>query len=73
VPLGTPHADHAQRFKELEDAISVDVVQGSLPRTGWSFDDSAPGAMGDAVNGFKDLREAYFASDDGTMNSTGSN
>ena len=50
-------------LKGLEDAISFDVVHPLLPRTGWSFDDSAPGATGDSINDFGDLREAYMTSD----------
>ena len=52
----------ARKLKGLEDAISFDVVDPVLPDTGWSFDDSAPGATGDTINGFRDLREAYLNS-----------
>ena len=52
----------ARKLKGLEDAISFDVVDPVLPNTGWSFDDSAPGATGDTINGFRDLREAYLTS-----------
>ena len=52
----------ARKLKGLEDAISFDVVDPVLPDTGWSFDDSAPGATGDTINGFRDLREAYLTS-----------
>ncbi len=51
-----------RKLKGLEDAISFDVVDPVLPNTGWSFDNSAPGATGDTVNGFRDLREAYSTS-----------
>ncbi len=52
----------ARRLKGLDAAISYDVVDPLLPNTGWSFDDSAPGATGDTINGFRDLREVYSAS-----------
>jgi putative glutathione S-transferase len=51
-----------RKLKGLEDAVSFDVVHPVLPNTGWSFDDSAPGATGDTVNGFRDLREVYLTS-----------
>ena len=51
-----------RKLKGLQEAISFDVVDPVLPNTGWSFDDSAPGATGDTVNGFRDLREAYSTS-----------
>ena len=51
-----------RKLKGLEPTISYDVVDPLLPRTGWSFDDSTPGATGDRVNGFRDLREAYMVS-----------
>jgi putative glutathione S-transferase len=51
-----------RKLKGLEDAISFDVVDPVLPNTGWSFDDSAPGATGDSINGFRDLREVYLTS-----------
>jgi putative glutathione S-transferase len=51
-----------RKLKGLEQAISYDVVDPLLPQTGWSFADSTPGSTGDRVNGFRDLREAYFAS-----------
>ena len=51
-----------RKLKGLENAVSFDVVHPLLPTTGWSFDDSAPGATGDTVNGFRDLREAYMKS-----------
>ena len=51
-----------RKLKGLKDAISFDVVDPVLPNTGWSFDDSAPGATGDSINGFEDLREVYRAS-----------
>lgn len=49
-------------LKGLQEAISFDVVHPLLPRTGWSFDSSAPAATGDSINGFMDLKEAYLAS-----------
>jgi len=49
-------------LKGLGSVISVDVVDPILPRSGWSFDTGTTGATGDRVNGFKDLREAYFSS-----------
>lgn len=52
-----------RKLKGLENAISVDVVDPILPRSGWSFGDEVDGATGDRVNGFDDLRDAYFASD----------
>jgi putative glutathione S-transferase len=52
----------ARKLKGIEEAISFDVVDPVLPTTGWSFDDSAPGATGDTINGFRDLREVYQAS-----------
>ncbi len=51
-----------RKLKGLEQTISFDVVDPLLPRTGWSFSDSTPGATGDSVNGFHELREAYMAS-----------
>jgi putative glutathione S-transferase len=51
-----------RKLKGLEDAISFDVVDPVLPNTGWSFGGSAPGATGDTLNGFRDLREVYLAS-----------
>ena len=51
-----------RKLRGLEDAITFDVVHPLLPNTGWSFDDSAPDATGDRINGFGDLREAYMAS-----------
>lgn len=53
----------ARKLKGLEESISFDVVDPVLPDTGWSFDSSTPGTTGDTVNGFRDLREAYRASD----------
>jgi putative glutathione S-transferase len=52
-----------RKLKGLEEAISFDVVDPVLPSAGWSLNGSAPGATGDTVNGFQDLREAYQASD----------
>jgi len=52
----------ARKLKGLEESISFDVVDPVLPNTGWSFDGSDPGATGDTVSGFGDLREAYQAS-----------
>ncbi len=51
-----------RKLKGLEEAISFDVVHPLLPRTGWSFDSSAPDATGDSINGFRDLKEAYLTS-----------
>ena len=51
-----------RKLKGLEDVISFDVVEPVLPNTGWSFGDSVPGATGDTINGFRDLREAYLTS-----------
>lgn len=51
-----------RKLKGLEKVISFDVVHPFLPNTGWSFDDSASGTTGDSVNGFRDLREVYLAS-----------
>lgn len=65
VSLACPWAHRTlitRKLKGLENAISFDVVHPLLPTTGWSFDDSAPGATGDTVNGFRDLREAYIKS-----------
>lgn len=53
----------ARKLKGLEESISFDVVDPVLPSSGWSFDSSVPGATGDTVNGFQDLRQAYRASD----------
>ena len=53
----------ARKLKGLEEAIGFDVVDPVLPKTGWSFGGSDPGATGDTLNGFRDLREAYQASD----------
>ena len=50
-----------RKLKGLEETISVDVVDPILPQSGWSFDTGVEGATGDRVNGFKELREAYFA------------
>ncbi len=52
-----------RRLKGLEDVISVDVVASFLPGTGWSFNSDEPGATGDRVNHFDDLREVYCAAD----------
>ena len=65
VSLACPWAHRTlitRKLKGLENAISFDVVHPLLPTTGWSFDDSTPGATGDTVNGFRDLREAYMKS-----------
>jgi putative glutathione S-transferase len=51
-----------RKLKGLEEAISFDVVDPVLPNTGWSLNGSAPGATGDTVNDFQDLRGAYQAS-----------
>lgn len=51
-----------RKLKGLDEAISFDVVHPLLPQSGWSFDDSAPGATGDSICGFRDLRQAYLAS-----------
>ncbi len=48
-------------LKGLEDVISVDVVAPFLPNTGWSFKTSDPGATGDRVNHFEDLKQVYDA------------
>ena len=52
----------ARKMKGLENAITFNVVDPVLPNTGWSFDGSALGATGDTINGFRNLREAYSAS-----------
>ncbi len=52
-----------RKLKGLEKAVSVDVVDPLLSRSGWSFSRDVEGATGDRVNGFKELREAYLASD----------
>jgi putative glutathione S-transferase len=52
-----------RKLKGLEEAISVDVVDPILSQSGWSFGTDVAGATGDRINGFKELREAYFASE----------
>lgn len=51
-----------RKLKGLEKVISVDVVDPILPQSGWSFSTDVEGATGDRVNGFKELREVYIAS-----------
>jgi putative glutathione S-transferase len=51
-----------RKLKGLEKTISVDVVDPILQQSGWSFSTDVEGATGDRVNGFKELREAYIAS-----------
>jgi len=49
-----------RKLKGLEQAVSVDVVDPILSQSGWSFGTDVEEATGDRINGFKELREAYF-------------
>jgi glutathionyl-hydroquinone reductase len=61
VALTCPWASRAligRRLKNLEDAISVSVVEPALTHQGWRFGDY-PGADRDSVNGATYLHEVY--------------
>ena len=49
-------------LKQLDDAISVDVVHPIMGKKGWVFDASFPGATPDRVNGATRLYEVYLKS-----------
>jgi putative glutathione S-transferase len=48
---------------DLEDAISVDVVDPYRDEDGWQFTPETDGCTEDSVNGFDYLREAYVEAD----------
>ncbi len=65
VSLACPWAHRAiivRRLKQLEDVISLSLVDPVRDERGWAFDDG-PGAFPDPVNGFGFLSEAYRATD----------
>jgi putative glutathione S-transferase len=53
-----------RKLKQLDDAISLTVVDPLRDERGWAFTDS-PGCGPDPVNGFQFLAEAYRATDPG--------
>jgi putative glutathione S-transferase len=63
VSLACPWAHRTlifRRLKQLEDLISISVVDPYMGEQGWMFSD-APGCIPDTVNGFTYLRELYTA------------
>ena len=65
VSLACPWAHRAiivRRLKQLEDVITLSLVDPVRDDRGWAFDDG-PGAFPDPVNGFGFLSEAYRATD----------
>ena len=49
------------RLKELEDHISVDVVDAAMLSEGWTLDGDEFDGSGDSLNGFKRLHQVYTA------------
>jgi putative glutathione S-transferase len=65
VSLACPWAHRTlilRALKELEDVVSVSVVEPLTGPRGWRFG-SAPGATPDAVNGKSDLADIYLLAD----------
>ena len=63
VALNCPWAHRTVIFralKNLQDIISMSIVMPQRTDAGWTFGDY-PGSTPDTINGFKYLREAYFA------------
>ena len=61
VSLACPWAHRTlifRKLKKLEDAISVSVVHWHMGEEGWSFE-TAPGATGDGLYGFRQLHQLY--------------
>lgn len=61
VSLACPWAHRTlimRRWKKLEGAISLSIVDPFMGEDGWTFSD-APGAIADSVNGAKCLWEVY--------------
>src|SRR6185503_6149279 len=51
-----------RKLKKLEDVVGMTVVDPIRDDRGWAFRDGA-GHLGDPINGFRFLREAYLATD----------
>ena len=51
-----------RQLKQLEDAISLSIVDPHMGEDGWHFS-TEPGCIPDTVNGFSLLRELYLAAD----------
>jgi len=65
VSLACPWAHRTLIFralKQLQDAISVSIVEPVMHDQGWEFGDG-PGCVPDTINGFRYLREVYTAAD----------
>jgi putative glutathione S-transferase len=65
VSLACPWAHRTLIFrvlKQLQDVISVSVVEPVMSAEGWVFGDG-PGATRDTINGFTHLHEVYTAAD----------
>jgi glutathionyl-hydroquinone reductase len=65
VSLACPWAHRTlifRRLKQLDEAISVSVVDPVMSDQGWAFS-SAPGCTPDTVNGFQFLHQVYTAAD----------
>ena len=48
-------------LKELEDHISVDIVDAAMLSEGWTLDGDEFDGSGDSLNGFKRLHQVYTA------------
>ena len=65
VSLACPWAHRTlifRKLKQLEQVISVSVVDPVMSDQGWAFS-SAPGCTPDTVNGFQFLHQVYTAAD----------
>lgn len=66
VSLACPWAHRTlifRKLKQLEDAISVDVLHYHMGEEGWVFDPSVEGATPDTVLGKRRLYEVYLEAD----------
>jgi putative glutathione S-transferase len=65
VSLACPWAHRTvifRKLKQLEEAISLSIVDPVMADDGWEFSDG-PGCTPDTVNGFRYLRDVYTAAD----------
>src|SRR5918912_2785111 len=69
VSLACPWAHRSiivRKLKQLDDVVSMSVVDPIRDERGWAFRESPDGTYGpDPVNGFRFLSEAYLATDPG--------